>query len=55
MPQAAVIRGRQRDGGTGSGEYSNGPTQHWEEGSGVPDGPAWEWRRISAALGLGMK
>lgn len=23
--------------------------------SGVPDGPAWEWRWISAALGLGMK
>lgn len=23
--------------------------------SAVPDGPAWEWSRISAAVGLGMK
>lgn len=59
VPQAAVVRGRQRHGGTGSGEgtamVSLSTGRRDLPSSGVPDGPSWEWRWISAALGLGMK
>lgn len=34
MPQAAVGRGRQRDGGTGGGGYSDGPTMTLGGGAG---------------------
>lgn len=34
VPQAAVGRGRQRDGGTGGGGYSDGPTMTLGGGAG---------------------